>query len=97
MDLQNMLIKPIQRYIKRQVEHDIFNVVLTQSGLDPLKAQVRLNWGAEKTPEIVTADMLKAAELGLIRPEEFRRNAVKFGWILWEKTQPETSLEGAAK
>ncbi|MBX5328638.1 MAG: hypothetical protein QHH18_07335 [Candidatus Bathyarchaeota archaeon] len=97
LDLQNMLIKPIQRYIKRQVEHDIFDAVLAQSGLDSVKAQVRLNWGAEKTPEIVTADILKAAELGLIRPEEFRKNAVKFGWILWEKTQPETSPEGAAK
>jgi hypothetical protein len=37
------------------------------------------------------ADMLKAAELGLIRPEEFRKNAAKFGWELWEQeTQPKT-------
>ncbi len=97
LDLQNMLIKPVQRHIKRQVEHDIFDVVIAQVGLNPAKAQVRLNWGAEKTPGIVMADMLKAAELGLIRQEEFRKNAVKFGWILWEKTQPETSLEGATK
>jgi hypothetical protein len=36
--------------------------------------------------------MLKAAELGLIRPEEFRKNAAKFGWELWEQeeAQPET-------
>jgi hypothetical protein len=43
------------------------------------------------------ADMLKAAELGLIRQEEFRKNAIKFGWQLWEKPQPETSMESAAK
>ncbi|NWG10245.1 hypothetical protein HXY33_00600 [Candidatus Bathyarchaeota archaeon] len=97
LDLQNMLIKPIQRYVKRQVERDIFNVVLFQAGLDPSEAQIRLNWGSEKTPEIVTADMLKAAELGLIRQEEFRKNATKFGWELWEKPQPETSVEGARK
>jgi len=95
LDLQNMLIKPIQRYIKRQVERDIFAVVLAQAGLEAAKAQVRLNWGAEKVPEIVLGDMLKAAELGLIRQEEFRKNAVKFGWQLWEKTEPETSSEGA--
>ena len=95
LDLQTMLIKPIQRYIKRQVERDIFDVVLTQAGLNPSEAQVRLNWGSEKVPEIVMADMLKAAELGLIRQEEFRKNAVKFGWQLWEKTQPETSMESA--
>ncbi|MGB9778333.1 MAG: hypothetical protein ACPLW8_02915 [Candidatus Bathyarchaeales archaeon] len=91
LDLQDMLIKPIQRYIKRQVERDIFNVVLTQAGLDPAKAQVRLNWGSPEVPEVVMADMLKAAELGLIRPEEFRKNAAKFGWELWEQeTQPKT-------
>jgi hypothetical protein len=97
LELQTMLIKPIQRYIKRQVEHDIFNVVLTQAGLNPSEAQVRLNWGSEKVPEIVMADMLKAAELGLIRQEEFRKNAVRFGWQLWEKPQPETSMESARK
>jgi hypothetical protein len=97
LDLQAMLIKPIQRYIKRQVERDIFDLALAQAGLNPAEAQVRLNWGAEKVPEIVMADMLKAAELDLIRQEEFRKNAVKFGWQLWEKPQPETSKEGARK
>ena len=92
LDLQNMLIKPIQRYIKRQVEREIFASVLKQAGLDLAKAKVRLNWGSPKTQEISIADMLKAAELGLIRQEEFRKNAVKFGWELWE--QPETSVEG---
>jgi hypothetical protein len=97
LDLQAMLIKPIQRYIKRQVERDIFDVVLAQAGFNPSEAQVRLNWGSERLPEIVMADMLKAAELGLIRQEEFRKNAVKFGWQLWEQSQPETSMEGARK
>ena len=95
LDLQGMLIKPIQRYIKRQVERDIFAHVLKQAGLNPAETKVRLNWGSPKTPEISVADMLKAAELGIIRPEEFRKNAVKFGWELWEP--PETSMEGAEK
>ena len=95
LELQGMLIKPIQRYIKRQVERDVFSVVLNQAELDQAEAKVRLNWGSPKTQEISMADMLKAAELGLIRPEEFRKNTVKFGWELWE--QPETSKEGARK
>jgi hypothetical protein len=90
-----MLIKPIQRYIKRQIERDIFDVVVAQAGFNSAEAQVRLNWGSEKTPEIVMADMLRAAELGLIRKDEFRKNAVKFGWELREILQPETSTEGA--
>lgn len=95
LNLQGMLIKPIQRYIKRQVERNIFASVLKQRGLDPAKAKVRLNWGSPKIPEIRLTDMLRAAELGLIRREEFRRNVVKFGWELWE--QPETSMRGAIK
>ncbi len=97
LDLQNMLVKPIQRYIKRQVERDIFDLILAQTGLEPAKAQVRLHWGSSETREVSVSDMLKAAELGLIRMEEFRKNAVKFGWELWEKPDPETSMEGATK
>ena len=97
LDLQSMLIRPIQRYVKRQVEREIFNAVLAQAGFEPSKVQVRLNWGSPKTPDIVVADMLKAAESGLIREEEFRKNAVKFGWELWEKPKPETSSESAEK
>ena len=89
LNLQDMLTKPIQRYIKRQVERDIFNAVLTQSGFNPAEAKVRLNWGSPETPEVVMADLIKAAELGLIRPEEFRKNATKFGWELWQETEKE--------
>jgi len=89
LDLQDMLIKPIQRYIKRRVERDIFNAILRQAGFNPLEAKIRLNWGSPETPEPIPADLIHAAQLGLIRPEEFRKNAVKFGWELWE-AQPET-------
>ena len=44
-----------------------------------------LNWGGPETSELVPADLIHAAQLGLIRPEEFRKNAVKFGWELWEE------------
>ena len=85
LDLQAQLIAPTQRYIKRKVERNIFTPVLIQAGFQPVKAKVRLNWGSPETPEVEVVDMLKAAELGLIRPEEFRKNAVKFGWELWEQ------------
>jgi hypothetical protein len=84
LDLQDMLIKPIQRYVKRQVEREIFTPVLLQAGLDPLKASARLNWSATKTPVPSVADLLRAAELGLIRQDEFRKNVSKFGWQLWD-------------
>jgi len=94
LELQEILIKPVQRYIKRHVERTIFTPVLAQAGFNPSEARVRLNWGSPKTPEISVADMLKAAELGLITREEFRKNAVKWGWELWEEP-PETILAEA--
>ncbi len=84
LDLQDMLIKPVQRYIKRQVEREIFSIIVVQAGFDSAKAKVRLNFGIPKTPELVPADLIHAAEIGLVRPEEFRKNAVKFGWELWD-------------
>jgi hypothetical protein len=84
LDLQDMLIKPVQRYVKRQTEREIFAVVLAQNDFDPVKAQVRLNWNASKAPQPNMADILKAAELGIIRADEFRKNATKFGWELWD-------------
>ncbi|MDI9576521.1 MAG: hypothetical protein QM398_00115 [Thermoproteota archaeon] len=92
LDLQDMLIKPVQRYIKRQVEKEIFAVTVAQAGFDPVKAKVRLNFGSPETPELNPADLIKAAELGLVRAEEFRKNAVKFGWELWD-AQPESTPE----
>ncbi len=61
-----------------------------QAGFDPVKAKIRLNWGSPESPEIVASDLISAASasagsLPLIRPEEFRKNAVKIlGWELWD-------------
>lgn len=97
LDLQDMLIKPVQRYIKRQVERDIFAPILLQAGFESAEAKVRLHWGAPEMPELVTADLLKAFELGAITPTEFRRNAVKFGWELEETEETEQVLEALWK
>jgi hypothetical protein len=84
VELQDMLIKPVQRYVKRQVEREIFAKVLIQNGLDPVKAKGRLNWGSPDTPEVTMADLIAAADKGLIRRDEFRKNAAKSGWELSE-------------
>ncbi|MCW4024924.1 MAG: hypothetical protein NWF01_07820 [Candidatus Bathyarchaeota archaeon] len=84
VELQDMLIKPVQRYVKRQVEREIFAKVLTQNGLDAVKAKARLNWSVSDTPVFLVGDLISAADKNLIRAEEFRKNATKFGWQLWE-------------
>ncbi len=97
LDLQDMLIKPAQRYIKRQVEKEIFAVIVAQNGFEAAKAKVRLNFGSPETPEMVPADLIRAAELGLVRDEEFRKNAVKFGWELWDASSQQSSQSNASK
>jgi hypothetical protein len=90
LELQDMLIDPIQRMIKRRVEREIFAVIVMLAGFDPVRAAVRLNWGSPETPEITAADLISAAtaqagSMPLIRAEEFRKNAVKIlGWELWD-------------
>ena len=98
IDIADRLIMPIQRLIKRDVER-LWSKVITSANtkLDPVKASVRLNWGAPETPEVVAADLIHAAELGLIRSEEFRKNAVKFGWELWEPQQQSNASQEAKK
>lgn len=83
-ELQDLLIKPTQRDIKRTVEGEVFDVVVRKAGFDPALAKVRLNFGNPETPEVLMSDLLAAAGQNLIRPEEFRKNAVKSGWELWE-------------
>jgi len=98
IEIADRLIMPIQRLIKRDVERLWSKVIKAASAdLDPVKASVRLNWGAPETPEIIAADLIHAAELNLIRPEEFRKNAVKFGWELWEATQQQSNASQEAK
>jgi len=74
----------LQRFIKRIVEREIFNLVVEQGGYDPKKAAVRLCWGMVEKPELIIADLLRAAELGMIRPDEFRGMMRKMGWELTE-------------
>lgn len=89
IDVAERKVMSLQRFVKRIVEREIFTPVLEQAGYDPKEAGVRLNWGMPETPEIIVADLLKAAELGLIRTDEFRNIMKKAGW---ELTEPERKI-----
>ncbi len=60
--LHDLLIKPIQRDIKRTVEDAIFVPVIRKAGFDSSRAKVRLNWGAPDTTEFLISDLIAAAE-----------------------------------
>jgi len=45
LDIGERRVMALQRFLKRGVERFLFDRVIAQAGLDPEKAQVRLNWG----------------------------------------------------
>jgi hypothetical protein len=92
LDIAERKVMALQRFIKRICEHEIFSPIIRQAGLDPKKANCRLNWGTEK-PEVRLEDLIRLAEISAtsgtqyVRPEEVRKNLVKSGFMLWETTQ----------
>ena len=82
IELAERKIYALQRFMKRAVEKEIFTPIVQQGGYDPQKAGCRLNWGIPEKPQIVVADILRAAELQLISPIEFRGMMKKVGWEL---------------
>ena len=84
MSLVDRKVISCQRFFKRILEKEIFDLVLTQAGFDPVQAQVRLNWGVPDKPEIIVADIMKATEDNLISRYEFRNIVRELGWKLEE-------------
>ncbi len=85
LELAERKVMALQRFLARTVEKEIFVPVVSPARLLPEKAKVRLIWGLPETPEVSVQDMLKAAELGIIRVEEVRKNLMKIAkWELWE-------------
>ena len=91
VELAERKVVSLQRFIKRTVEREIFQPVVKQAGLDPIRAGARLNWGFPRTPEVRLEDLLKAAELGFVRREELRKMLVKSGWDI-EETEVEEEV-----
>ena len=92
LEIAERKVMALQRFIKRTCEREIFTPLIQQAGLDPAKANCRLNWGTEK-PEVQLKDLIRLAEISAtsetsyVRPEEVRKNLVKAGFELWEKKQ----------
>ena len=92
LEIAERKVMALQRFIKRTCEREIFTPLIQQAGLDPAKANCRINWGREK-PEVQLKDLIRLAEISAtsetsyVRPEEVRKNLIKAGFELWEKKQ----------
>jgi hypothetical protein len=76
-------VTSLQRFLKRTIEHQIFTPIIEQAGLDPKKAQVRLNWGMPEKPDIdallpMLTDIAKDRS-DVISTEEFRKILIDMG------------------
>ncbi len=82
IELAERKVYALQRFMKRAVENEIFVLIVQQKGYDPRGVGCRLNWGTPERPQIVVADIIRAAELQLISSTEFRGIMKKVGWEL---------------
>jgi len=91
----------LQRFIKRIVEHEVFEPVIKQAGLDSAKANCRLNWGIPEKPDI-NALLPVLSNIARDRPDvilahEFRAILKDLGLPLEETVQsipvPESSQQ----
>ncbi len=71
----------LQRFLKRGVERYLFDRVVAQAGLDPRRAQVRLNWGMpesldyEKLSQLLghLVTIMEKVGPGVVAPQELRK------------------------
>lgn len=84
----------LQRYLKRVIETEIFDVWLMQEGLDPKQAQPRLNWRLSDRPKMeVLLPLLHGTWLKKgMTTEEWRKILMNIGVDLETKEVPEGTL-----
>jgi len=90
LELAERKVFSLQRFVARVMEKDIFGPVVEQVGLLSHKAKVRINWGLPEKPELITMDILKAFELGVLDRDEVRNILSGLGWEI-EISQVEES------
>jgi hypothetical protein len=72
-------VMALQRFLKRSVERHVFNRVVAAAGLDPKKAQVRLNWGMPESLDYEKLSRIlgQITELLKVNPTVIRANELR--------------------
>jgi len=84
IEIAERKVMSIQRFVKRVVEKEVFEILLQQHKYDVKLAECRLNWGIPEVPETKIEDVLNAVQGGVIDREEARTILKKAGWELTE-------------
>ena len=95
----------LQRFLKRGVERGLFDRVVAAAGLDPARAQVRLNWGMpesldyEKLTNLLGHLITTVEKIGpdAITPEELRKILRDVAKLPLEKKIPASMVQTSQK
>ena len=95
----------LQRFLKRGVERGLFDRVVAAAGLDPARAQVRLNWGMpesldyEKLTNLLGHLIATVEKIGpdAITPEELRKILRDVAKLPLEKKIPASMVQTSQK
>ena len=85
-------VMSLQRFIKRNVEKEVFKPLIMQAKLDPKQADCRLNWGMPEKPDI-DALLPILVSISIDRPDiisanEFRKILIEMGLTLEIEEKP---------
>jgi hypothetical protein len=82
------------RMVLKQQYEDLFKIILKKSGYDPLKAQIKMNFGPEENPVYEIKDIFTAVDKQVIDKDEARKLLVNyFHWELTGKAPLEKEKE----
>lgn len=97
LEIAERRVLALQRFLKRGVERYLFDPVVAAAGLDPVRAQVRLNWGMpesldyEKLTSILgpLVEILEKVGPCVITPRELRKILRDVAKLPLEEGEPE--------
>jgi len=75
-------VMSLQRFTKRIVEREVFVPVIQQAGLEPKKADCRLNWGMPEKPD-VEALLPVLVQIAKDRPDIISPKNSERYWLTW--------------
>lgn len=89
----------LQRFLARDVEKEVFEVVLRENGFDPVAAGVRIRWGLMERPEVKIEHIIQLAQVSAqsgieyLTREEVRNMLAKYaGFELTEEAEKEDEV-----
>ncbi|MHB8603528.1 MAG: hypothetical protein ACYC9R_12915 [Nitrosotalea sp.] len=90
-ELGGLIVKDLQMRLQHVIEVEIYERIIIQAGLDPIKANIVVHWGSKQEPDYTLTDVGNMFDRRLITVSETRKIMRKLGWEL----EDDSSLSSA--